>query len=108
MVQPDRRPVPADADAVRAELAAQIGAPVRFVEQIEAMYADGARVFVEAGPGSVLSGLVGKILGDRPHTVVSLGDSGLRGLLAGLARLAAAGVDVRRRPVAQRQARPRT
>ncbi len=59
------------------------------------MYAAGARVFVEAGPGSVLGGLVGKILDGRPHTVVSLGDGGLRGFLTGLARLAAAGVDVR-------------
>jgi len=35
---------------VRTELAAQIGAPVRFVDEIEGMYADGARIFVEAGP----------------------------------------------------------
>jgi acyl transferase domain-containing protein/NAD(P)H-dependent flavin oxidoreductase YrpB (nitropropane dioxygenase family) len=88
-------PYPAGADAPRAELAAQIGSPVRFAEQIEGMYADGARVFVEAGPGSVLGGLVGKILHDRPHTVVSLGEHGLRGFHTGLARLAAAGVDVR-------------
>ncbi|WP_284742443.1 type I polyketide synthase [Amycolatopsis sp. RTGN1] len=88
-------PYPADADAPRAELAAQIGSPVLFAEQIEAMYADGARVFVEAGPGSVLSGLVDKILHDRPHTVVSPGENGLRGFLTGLARLATAGVDVR-------------
>ena len=40
---------------------------MRFVEQIEAMYAAGARVFVEAGPGRVLTPLVGEILGDRPH-----------------------------------------
>jgi len=88
-------PYPAGADAPRAELAAQIGSPVLFAEQIEGMYADGARVFVEAGPGSVLGGLVGKILHDRPHTVVSPGENGLRGFLTGLARLAAVGVDVR-------------
>ncbi|WP_394617227.1 SDR family NAD(P)-dependent oxidoreductase [Lentzea sp. JNUCC 0626] len=87
------------ASAVRAELAAQIGSPVLFTEQIEAMYADGARVFVEAGPGSVLGGLVGKILGDRPHTVVTPGENGLRGLLTALARLAAAGIDVRPGPL---------
>ena len=64
-------PYPADADAVRAGLAAQISAPVAFAEQIEAMYAAGARVFVEAGPGSVLTRLVGQILGDRPHRTVA-------------------------------------
>ena len=82
-------------DAVRAELAAQIGSPVRFTTEIERMYAAGARIFVEAGPGAVLGGLVGKILGDRPHTVISLGQHGLPGFLTGLAQLAAAGADLR-------------
>ncbi|WP_309236097.1 polyketide synthase, partial [Amycolatopsis sp. SID8362] len=81
-------------DDVKAELAAQIGAPVRFLDQIESMYAAGARTFVEAGPGRVLSRLVGEILGDRPHTVVACGPD-LTGFLAALAKLAAAGVDVR-------------
>ncbi|MFJ5268610.1 SDR family NAD(P)-dependent oxidoreductase [Streptomyces sp. NPDC088358] len=84
--------------AIRAELAAQIGAPVRFADQIEAMYEAGARVFVEAGPGSVLTRLVGAVLGDRPHRTVALEDgrrTGLTGFLTALARLAVAGVDVR-------------
>ena len=88
----------ASAADVRAELAAQIGAPVRFAAQIEAMYADGARVFVEAGPGRVLTRLVGEILGDRPHLAVACEPrptAGLRGFLEALARLAVAGVPVR-------------
>ncbi|MFI6034724.1 SDR family oxidoreductase [Streptomyces sp. NPDC051315] len=91
-------PYAPDAEAVRAELAAQIGAPVAFAEQIEAMYEAGARVFVEAGPGSVLTRLVGQILGDRPHTAVaceSRPGGGLRGWLDALARLAVAGLAVR-------------
>ncbi|MEU0673599.1 SDR family oxidoreductase [Streptomyces sp. NPDC006172] len=91
-------PYAGDPDAVRAELAAQIGAPVAFVEQIEAMYAAGARIFVEAGPGSVLTRLVGRILGDRPHTTVACEPrpgGGLRDWLDALARLAAAGLPVR-------------
>ncbi|MFJ8944412.1 SDR family oxidoreductase [Streptomyces sp. NPDC102395] len=91
-------PYDADPDAVRAELAAQIGAPVAFVEQIEAMYAAGARIFVEAGPGSVLTRLVGRILGDRPHTTVACEPrpgGGLRDWLDALARLAVAGLPVR-------------
>src|SRR5690606_29072546 len=43
-------PYPTDAAAVRTLLAGQLAAGVRFVDQIEAMYAAGARVFVEAGP----------------------------------------------------------
>lgn len=88
---------PSDPDAVRATLAGQVAAPVRFVEQVEAMYAAGARVFVEAGPGRVLTTLVGKILGARPHMAVACdiaGEAGLPRLLLALAELAAAGVPV--------------
>ncbi|MFE3183435.1 SDR family NAD(P)-dependent oxidoreductase [Streptomyces violascens] len=91
-VYPDRP------DGVRAELTAQIESPVRFAEQVEAMYAAGARIFVEAGPGTVLTGLVGQILGDRPHRAVACEPrpgAGLRGLLECLAQLAVAGVPVR-------------
>ncbi|MGW2108770.1 SDR family oxidoreductase [Streptomyces sp. NPDC001948] len=91
-------PYAADGDAVRAGLAAQIGAPVAFAEQIEAMYEAGARIFVEAGPGSVLTRLVGQILGDRPHRTVACEPrpgSGLRGWLDALAELAVAGLPVR-------------
>ncbi|MCX4814621.1 SDR family NAD(P)-dependent oxidoreductase [Streptomyces sp. NBC_01239] len=87
-----------DADAVRSELAAQIGSPVGFVAEIEAMYEAGARVFVEAGPGSVLTRLVGQILGDRPHRTVACEpnqNSGLRGWLDALAQLAVSGLPVR-------------
>ncbi|MFI5493026.1 SDR family NAD(P)-dependent oxidoreductase [Actinoplanes sp. NPDC051859] len=90
-------PYPADAAAVRAGLSAQIGAPVRFVEQIEAMYAAGARTFVEAGPGQVLGKLVDAVLGDRPHLVVTVDGrpgQGLRALLTAAAELACAGVGV--------------
>jgi len=78
----------------REELADQVGAPVRFTDQIESMYAAGARIFVEAGPGTVLGRLVTAILGERPHTVVHT-DGGLRGFLAAVAALAVSGVDVR-------------
>jgi acyl transferase domain-containing protein/NAD(P)H-dependent flavin oxidoreductase YrpB (nitropropane dioxygenase family) len=89
---------------VTEELAAHIGAPVRFLEQIEAMYDAGARTFVEAGPGRVLSRLVGEILGDRPHTVVACGPD-LKGFLTALRTLARAGVDVRTERLT-RQKRP--
>lgn len=88
---------PVTADAVRDLVARQVAEPVRFVEQVEHMYAAGVRTFVEAGPGRVLSGLVGRILGDRPHAVVPLdvpGEHGLLRLVTALAELAAAGVPV--------------
>ncbi|SEF21774.1 Acyl transferase domain-containing protein [Amycolatopsis pretoriensis] len=90
-------PYPDSPDEIRGELAAQVGSPVRFVEQIEAMYAAGARVFVEAGPGVVLAGQVEAILGDRPHRTVGFeqpGRRGLPGFLGALAQLAVAGAGV--------------
>ncbi|HTA65028.1 MAG TPA: acyltransferase domain-containing protein, partial [Xanthomonadaceae bacterium] len=91
-------PHAAEPQALRDALAAQIAQPVRFVEMIEAMYADGARTFVEVGPGTVLTGLVGAILGERPHHIIGLdrkNRDGVESLLIALARLAAAGVDLR-------------
>ncbi|MFF2185032.1 SDR family oxidoreductase [Streptomyces sp. NPDC058155] len=91
-------PYPMDPAGVRAGLAAQIGSPVRFAEQIEAMYAAGARVFAEVGPGRVLSRLVSAVLGDRPHRTIPLDGGrggGLSGFLTALAQLAVSGADVR-------------
>ncbi|MDQ1393851.1 MAG: hypothetical protein QOF30_2828, partial [Acidimicrobiaceae bacterium] len=90
-------PYPAGPDAVRDTLANQVAEPVRFVDQVEAMYAAGARVFVESGPSRVLTGLVDKILAGRPHTAVACdvaGEPGLPRLLLALGELAAAGVPV--------------
>jgi acyl transferase domain-containing protein/NAD(P)-dependent dehydrogenase (short-subunit alcohol dehydrogenase family) len=90
-------PYPPDPAEVRRIVAEQLAAPVRFAEQIEAMYAAGARTFVEAGPGQVLSGLVRLVLGDRPHVTVACdrGSDGLVGFLSTIAELACAGVPLR-------------
>ena len=79
--------------SVRDGLAAQLAAPVRFTDQIRDMYDAGARVFVEVGPGRVLTRLVGEILGDRAHTAIGCGP-GIRDLLKALGRLAVCGVPV--------------
>ncbi|GGM09597.1 type I polyketide synthase [Micromonospora yangpuensis] len=91
-------PYSGDADGVRHHLAEQIGAPVRFVEQVEAMYAAGARLFVEVGPGQVLTRLVQAVLGDRPHRVIATDRGpaeGLRGFLISVGEIACAGAPVR-------------
>ncbi|MCC6592508.1 MAG: acyltransferase domain-containing protein, partial [Xanthomonadales bacterium] len=87
-------PYAGDEETLRGQLAVQLSQPVRFVEMIEAMHAAGIRSFVEVGPGQVLCGLVGAILEGRPHQAIALdrkGRDGVATLLAGLARLAAAG-----------------
>lgn len=48
-------------DEIKRNLIAQLTAPVRWTECVQAMVADGAERFVEVGPGTVLQGLVKKI-----------------------------------------------
>lgn len=87
------RPHAADIAATRRLMAEHLVRPVEFVAEIEQMYADGARCFVEVGPKSVLSRLVGQTLQGRPHVAVSIdGGNGVQGLLDALARLIVAGV----------------
>ncbi len=76
--------------AIRSSLARHIVSPVRFVSEIERMHADGARVFIEIGPRKVLTGLVGRILKDQPHSAIALDpeERGLAGLFEVLAQLA--------------------
>jgi [acyl-carrier-protein] S-malonyltransferase len=49
--------VAADADAVRDRLARQLYSPVRWVETVQRLVADGVTLVVESGPGKVLAGL---------------------------------------------------
>ncbi len=56
---------------VRDGLLRQVDAPVRWVEIVERMVADGFDTFVEIGPGSVLSGLVRRVA--RGATTLQVG-----------------------------------
>ena len=50
-----------DPAEIKANLVAQLTAPVRWTQSVKQMVADGATEFVEVGPGKVLQGLVSKI-----------------------------------------------
>ncbi len=50
-----------DVAAIKANLIAQLTAPVKWTQSVQAMVADGATEFIECGPGKVLQGLVNKI-----------------------------------------------
>lgn len=50
-----------DPQQIKKNLIDQLTAPVRWRQTVENMFADGARDFVELGPGNVLQGLVKKI-----------------------------------------------
>ena len=49
------------ADDIRTELIDQVCSPVRWEESVREMIAQGVDVFIECGPGKVLSGLVKKV-----------------------------------------------
>ncbi len=50
-----------DPTIIKANLIAQLTAPVKWTQSVEHMVADGAVEFVELGPGNVLQGLIKKI-----------------------------------------------
>lgn len=56
--------MPTDPDAIRDALVRQAWHPVRWVETIQAMKAQGVTHIIECGPGKVLTGLVKRIDGD--------------------------------------------
>ncbi len=84
-----------DEEQIKEALVKQLNSPVRFASQIEAMYEAGVRTFVEVGPGAILTKLVGKCLGDRPHLAINTDtkkEQGVTGLWKALGRLAVQGV----------------
>ena len=56
-----------DGNEIKTNLIDQLTSPVRWTQSVQAMIADGASTFTEAGPGKVLQGLILKI--DKGITV---------------------------------------
>jgi [acyl-carrier-protein] S-malonyltransferase len=66
-------PTPAtDGDVIRERLIAQITSPVRWTETMVALVAGGPATIIEAGPGSVLSGLAKRVDGLTAYAVESV------------------------------------
>ncbi len=84
-------PYPKTPRAIRNRLAGHICKPLEFVTQINNLYDAGAFLFIEAGPGRVLCGLVDRILGEKPHMTLSLDYPGRSGTCQMAHLLAAAG-----------------
>jgi len=77
---------PADPDQIREQMTRQIVSPVRFADELAAMYDDGVRIFIEAGPSGVLTSLARATLGDD-ITTITVEHSGKRDLLSFLRAL---------------------
>ncbi len=58
-------------DAIVDVMAKQLESPVEFIGQIERMYADGARLFVEVGPRRAVTGFVRNILDEKEYQAVA-------------------------------------
>jgi [acyl-carrier-protein] S-malonyltransferase len=72
-----------DANAIRQLLTAQLHSPVRWVETVQKMAADGIGTLYEAGPGKVLAGLTKRI--DKSLKGVGIFDpDSLKGALEGV------------------------
>lgn len=86
-----------DPAAIRKLLVRHFDEPVLWEQQVRQMHKDGARVFLEVGPGKVLSDLVRRILDDPVVTTIPLEARGRRGdaqLAHLLAQTAALGLPV--------------
>ena len=78
---------PDEASGIAALLADQLVRPVEFVNEIKNLHRDGARFFLEVGPGSRLTGLVRSILEGEEHVAHALdASSGKRSGAVDLAR----------------------
>lgn len=78
---------PIDGQAIKETLANHIIKPVHFSDEVEAMYNDGARVFIEVGPGKTLIGLVKSILG-KDEVLLHTEENGKGGILQLLTMIA--------------------
>ncbi len=70
---------------------------VDYPKTIETAYANGARIFIEMGPGATCCRMIDQILGDRPHVARSVSVPGKDSVGVGLrvlGRLIAEGVEV--------------
>ena len=89
---------------IRRLLQSQVTASVNFYGGIDELYRRGVRVFVEAGPNSILGKLVQAILKDRDATVVSVDSrnaDSLESINKALAALFAEGISVQIIPPAR-------
>ncbi len=88
---------PDDADEMREILANQLASSVRFVEQVRGMYDQGVRTFLEVGPRSTLTKLVGKCLDGKAHHALHVdrrGKSSVETFFGALGRLSVCGVEL--------------
>jgi acyl transferase domain-containing protein/NAD(P)H-dependent flavin oxidoreductase YrpB (nitropropane dioxygenase family) len=91
------RPYEGAGDVIAAQLAEHALKPVLFADELEAMHDSGARIFVEVGPGNILTGLADATLKGRDFVAVNLerqGKNSLEHFLSVLGLLSVSGVAI--------------
>ncbi len=87
----------AEPESIKDLLAQQMVSPVQFRQIVQAMYADGVRIFLEVGPRNTLTKLVEGILPDPAVRAVAVDQFDMNGITAlwhALAQLSAAGIPI--------------
>ena len=88
---------PSQPDEIKKRLAEHLINPVYFTKEVTRMYAEGARVFIETGPGKVLINLVQSTLGNQEITAIHTEEKekeGINFLLHALAKYIATGRNI--------------
>ena len=73
--------LPSRLRAAHKDIAGRWAMPVRFVDTVRRMYADGYRVFLEVGPRGLMTAAVGDTLRDEAHAAIALDSIHRRGVL---------------------------
>ncbi len=106
---------PESGEEVKNIISKQMTNSVLFKSSIKKAYDDGARIFVEIGPGKVLSSLVDQILEDLDHETISINPNKMNDsiyqLEGAIVQMRTLGIDVQKdhyfRPLRLRQDTPR-
>ncbi|MDR2122345.1 MAG: SDR family NAD(P)-dependent oxidoreductase [Flavobacteriaceae bacterium] len=89
---------PVKAEEIKNRLAEHLVSPVLFAKQVKNMYAEGARIFIETGPGRVLTGFVQDTLTEEGEVVAiqteGTGNDGVSFLLRAIAQYIQTGREI--------------
>ncbi len=93
---------PEDKKSILSILSNHLISPVNFTDEVENMFRDGAKIFIEIGPGNVLTNLIKQILDDKeylaiPSNIKTVSD--ISQILNVLAQLMAEGFKVNISPI---------
>jgi len=71
------QPIKLDSQVIAHSIGKGLSQQLDFPRLVNQVYGDGARIFIEAGPGSVCSRWIDKTLGNQEHITVSLNRRGV-------------------------------